>query len=176
MPASKEKQAEVAARREQVVAMRSRGIPPSVIAEQLGISEETVYDDTHRSLKARREALNRDKDLMVVLEAEELDEIRRGAWEIARGEHLHVSASGRVSEHPRTGEPLRDVTPNLQAYNLLLRTQARRAQLIGLDSAQKLEMRTEVVTLDAIDAALAELRAQQDKLPPPPRSGIPEQA
>lgn len=176
MPASKTKQAEVAERRERVVAMRARGIPPSVIARELDISDETVYDDTHRTLKARREALNRDRDLIAVLEAEELDEIRRGAWEIARATHLHVSAAGRVALHPDTDEPIRDVNPNLQAYNLLLRTQARRAQLIGLDSAQKLDVRAEVVTLDAIDAALAELREEQNRLPPAPRSGIPEQA
>jgi hypothetical protein len=165
VPASKDKQLEVSERRAKVVALRSCGLPPAIVAKQLGISEETVYDDTHRVLKERREALARDRDLMVVLEVEELDEIRRGAWEIARGTHLSVTASGRVGTHPETGEPVRDVNPNLQAYNLLLRTQARRAQLIGLDSAQKFEMRTEVVTLDAFDAAIRGLHEQLDALP-----------
>lgn len=165
MPASKDKQLEVSERRAKVVALRSCGLPPAMVAKQLGISEETVYDDTHRALKERREALARDRDLMVVLEVEELDEIRRGAWAIARGTHLSVTASGRVGTHPETGEPVTDVGPNLQAYNLLLRTQARRAQLIGLDSAQKFEMRTEVVTLDAFDAAIRGLHEQLDALP-----------
>lgn len=165
MPASREKQLEVSERRAKVVALRSCGLPPAIVAKQLGISEETVYDDTHRVLKERRESLARDLDLMVVLEVEELDEIRRGVWEIARGTHLSVTASGRVGAHPETGEPVRDVGPNLQAYSLLLRTQARRAQLVGLDAAQKFEMRTEVVTIDAFDAAIADLKEQLDSLP-----------
>lgn len=176
MPASKEKQSEVADRRERVVAMRAKGTPPSIIAGELGITEQTVYEDVHHSLKARREAINRDRDLLVALEAEELDAIRRSAWDVIGRQHLHVGASGRVSVHPETEQPLEDDAPILQALSVLLRTQDRRARLLGLDSAQKLEMRTEVVTLDAIDAALAELRAQQDKLPPAPRSGIPDKA
>jgi DNA-binding CsgD family transcriptional regulator len=160
MPASKAKQDEVADRREKVLARRAIGIPPAVIAAELGISEATVYDDVHRTLKARREAVSRDRDLLVILEAEELDAVRRRAWEIANGEHLHVATSGRVSVHPGTGEPLHDVNPVIQALGLILRTQARRAPLLGLDSAQKLEMRTEVITLDAIDAAINDLRAQ----------------
>jgi hypothetical protein len=169
MPASKSKQLEVSERRAKVVSLRATGLPPAIVAQQLGITEETVYDDTHRVLKERREGLSRDRDLFVVLEVEELDEIRRGAWDIARGVHLHVTPSGRVGEHPVTGEPVRDVNPNLQAYNLLLRTQARRAQLMGLDSAQKYELRSEVVTLDAFDAAIADLRKQLDALPGPAR-------
>jgi len=176
VPASKDKQLEVSERRSRVVALRSCGLPPAIIAKQLGISEETVYDDTHRVLKERRESFARDLDLMVVLEVEELDEIRRGAWEIARGIHLSVTASGRVGTHPETGEPVRDVSPNLQAYNLLLRAQARRAQLVGLNSAQKIEMRSEVVTLDAIDAAINDLRAQLAAHDARPGGGVPGQA
>lgn len=169
MPASRSKQLEVSERRAKVVSLRATGLSPALVAQQLGITEETVYDDTHRVLKERREALARDRDLFVVLEAEELDEIRRGAWDIARGVHLHVAPSGRVSVHPETEEPIRDVNPNLQAYNLLLRTQARRADLMGLNSAQKYELRSEVVTLDAFDAAIADLRKQLDALPGPAR-------
>lgn len=176
MPASKGKRDEVAERREKVLARRAIGVPPAVIAEELGISEQTVYDDVHRMLKARRETLNRDKDLLVVLEAEELDAIKRAAWEAATCVHLHVSASGRVSTHPDTGEPLRDFAPTVQALGVLLRTQDRRTKLLGLDSAQKLEMRAEVVTLDAIDAAIAGLREQIDTLPAPARTGIPGEA
>lgn len=165
MPASKTKQLEVAERRAKVMALRSTGMPPALVAQALDISEETVYDDTHRVLKERREALARDRDLLIVLEVEELDEIRRGAWEIARGTHYTVTASGRVGTHPDTGEPVTDAGPKLQAYNLLLRTQARRAQLIGLDSAQKFEMRSEVVTLDAFDAAIRGLHEQLATLP-----------
>lgn len=165
MPASKAKQLEVSERRAKVISLRSCGLPPAIVAEQLGISEQTVYDDTHRVLKERREALARDRDLLVVLEVEELDEIRRGAWEIARSIHYAMTASGRVGTHPDTGEPVTDAGPKLQAYNLLLRTQARRAQLIGLDSAQKFEMHSEVVTLDAFDAAIRGLHEQLNALP-----------
>lgn len=174
MPASKDRQAEVAARREKVLARRAIGVPPGIIANELGISEQTVYDDVHRTLKARREAINRDKDLIVVLEAEELDAVRRRAWEIANAEHLRVGASGNVSLNPETGAPLHDATPAIQALGLLLRAQDRRTKLLGLDAAQKFEMRTEVVTLDAFDAAIAELRRQLDELPNPAQPGTGE--
>lgn len=176
MPASKEKQAEVAERREKVLARRAIGIPPSVIAQELGISEDTVYDDVHRTLKARRDALNRDRDLVVVLEAEELEAIRRCAWEAATTVHFHVAASGRVSTHPVTEQPLRDFAPTIQALGVLLRTQDRRTKLLGLDSAQKLEMRAEVVSLDAIDAAIADLRKQLEALPEPDGVDLPDEA
>lgn len=176
MPASKEKQAEVAIRREKVVAMRAKGIPPSVIAYELGITEQTVYEDVHHSLQARRDAINRDRDLLVALEAEELDTIRRSAWEVVGRTHFHVGASGRVSVHPDTEQPLHDDAPTLHALSVLLRTQERRSRLLGLDSAQKLEMRTEVITLDAIDAALADLRRQLDAMPAPTRGELPHEA
>lgn len=176
MPASKAKQDEVAERRERVMGRRAIGVPPAVIARELGISEQTVYDDVHRTLKARREAISRDRDLLVVLEAEELDAVRRRAWEIANADHLHVAASGRVSVHPETGEPLRDFGPVIQALGIVLRTQVRRAPLLGLDAAQKLDVRAEVVTLDAIDTAINDLRAQLDALPASARSGLSDEA
>lgn len=168
MPASKAQQQDVARRREQVLAKRAIGIPTAIIAKQLSISEQTVYDDVHHELKDRRAALDRDRDLLVVLEAEELEAVRRTAWEVINRDHFHVSASGRVSMHPDTDEPLRDDGPILQALGVVLRAQQRRSELLGLNSAQKLEMRTEVVTLDAIDAAIADLRRQLNDLPASP--------
>ncbi len=170
MPASKAKREEVAERREHVLARRAIGIPPGVIARELGVDEQIVYDDLRHAREERRESLGNDKDLIIVLEAEELDAIRRRAWEIAGDEHLRVGASGGVSLHPDTGKPLRDATPALQALGILLRTQDRRTRLLGLDAAQKFEMRAEVVTLDAFDAAIRGLHEQLDALPGPAAS------
>lgn len=173
MPASKTQQQDVSRRREQVVARRAIGIPTAVIARELGITEETVRQDVHHELKDRRAALDRDRDLLVVLEAEELEAVRRTAWEVINRDHFHVSASGRVSMHPDTDEPLRDDGPILQGLGVVLRAQQRRSELLGLNSAQKLEMRAEVVTLDAIDAAIADLRRQLGEFPTSDRGDVP---
>jgi hypothetical protein len=61
--------------------------------------------------------------------------------------HYEVSASGRVATD-EDGRPLLDDKPKLAAIDRLLKIQDRRAKLLGLDSAQKVE----VLTLDALDA------------------------
>jgi hypothetical protein len=147
------------------------GIPPGIIASELGVDAQIVYDDLRHAREERRERLSQDKDLIVVLEAEELEAVRRRAWEVANEEHLRVGASGNVSLHPVTGEPLHDATPALQALGILLRTQDRRTKLLGLDAIQKFEWRGEVVTLDAFDTAIADLQRRLDEHPIQPRFG-----
>jgi hypothetical protein len=53
-------------------------------------------------------------------------------------------------------EPILDDGPTLSAIDRILKIQERRAKFLGLDAPQ----RHEVVSVDAIDAAIADLNAQ----------------
>ena len=73
-----------------------------------------------------------------------------------RAMHYVVAPGGRIVEDPETGRPLIDDGPRLQAIDRLIKILNRVAKLRGLDAPQKLE----VMTIDAIEAAIADLNAQ----------------
>ena len=161
MPASKDKQAEVAERRAKVIARRSRGIPPTVIARELGVTEEVVWKDVHEELSKRRNELNAHRDLLIAQQVEELDQIRMIAWRNALTRHYQVSLqTGKVARDPVTDEPLLDTAPVDRALALVIRAQERLSKLLALDEPQKVNVKAEVVTLDAFDAAIDAARRQ----------------
>lgn len=160
MPATPEKQAEVAERRAKIVARASRGIPHTVIARELGISNDLVRLDLHRALAERKAELAEYRDLLIAQQVEELDQVRMLAWRNALTKHYHVAQNGTVSRDPDTGQPLLDTGPVDRALALVVRAQERLSKLLALDEAQKINVKAEVVTLDAFDAALADARRQ----------------
>lgn len=162
MPASKGIQEQVAVRRAKVIKMRSIGVPTSVIAGQLGVSEEVVRQDAHVVLSARRDELAQDCDLLVAAQVEELEHVRQAAWRNATRRHYQVTPSGAVARDPETGEPLIDTAPVDRALGLVIRAQERMAKLLGLDAALKIHADVEhrVITIDELDAAIADLEGQ----------------
>jgi hypothetical protein len=82
-----------------------------------------------------------------------LDALWVQATKVMTSEHITVS-NGRIIEVE--GVPLKDDGPVLSAIDRLLKFMERRAKLLGLDSPSKVE----VMTVDAIDRAIAELTAE----------------
>lgn len=164
MPAPAAVQQAVAGRRAKVVRMRSTGIPPTVIARELGVSVDVVYQDVSVVLKARRDELAADADLLVAAQVEELEAVRRTAWANALRRHYHVTPSGTVARDPETGEPLIDTAPVDRALGVVIKAQERMARLLGLDAATRVRAEVEhEVRLEDIDRAVSRLREQVER-------------
>lgn len=142
--------------------LRAQGLAYREIAEALGYADASgAYKSVTRALNAvPAEAV----DELRAVELARLDDLTRRAWAVATKTHPVVAANGRVVLGP-DGEPLVDDGPVLHALDRLLKIAERRARLLGLDAAKKYEVKQQVVTLDAIDAAIADLRSQLAEYP-----------
>jgi hypothetical protein len=140
------------------------------IARRMGWSQGSVA--ARAVSRALSEVPTQDIEEVRKVEIERLDELAMRAKVIMLRRHYAISANGRAAVHPETGEVLEDDGPSLQALDRLLRIQERRARLLGLDAAQKYEVRT-VDDLDARLSALAEQLAAND---PVPETGVPVDA
>lgn len=144
-------------RRNQVLQLRAKGVPPTAIAQQMGLAVRTVYNDLAHSLEVRTKELKDTVEEVRSLEVEKLETMERAAWAVMFRKHYSVSASGNVARHPETKEPLIDDAPTLQAIGTLLRLQERRSKLLGLDAVVKSAV--EVTTNDngLVNAEIARL-------------------
>jgi hypothetical protein len=168
MPASRAQQAATAERRAKLVKMRIAGHSFDECAQALGYSSrDHATKDFCRILEhniaQQRTSLEVYRELEVLRlddEIKRLEDLYAQVKEVLARDHVTVSV-GRVVE--LNGEPIPDESPFLQAVDRLLRIEdarrrnaERRAKLLGLDAAQ----RVEVLTIDAIDAKVAELNEQ----------------
>lgn len=149
---------DVTERRAKIVARRVRGIPTSMIARELGISDDLVRQDLHRELKRRKAEIDHDRDVIIAAQVEELDAVRERAWRHVLMRHYQVTQSGKVALDPDTGEPLLDTGPNDRALALVVKAQERLAKLLALDEAKKIDIKAEVVNVDAFRTAVEQLR------------------
>lgn len=133
--------------------MRARNHTYQEIADALG------YGDRANAYRAVQKAL-----AAVPVEAVEelrrlhmarLDYLATQALAVLEREHLTISQGGRIVTDD-DGRQILDDGPVLAALDRLLRIQERQAKLMGLDAPS----RHEVMTLDALDARIAELAAQ----------------
>jgi len=152
------KQAEVADRRARVVAMKARGARYADIARELGISEAVAGKDASLAYQQAAARLRATMDEVIAGEIEELEALRALAWRDVLTKHPHVTQSGKIAINP-DGTPVYDTAPNSRARRDLLAIQERKAKLLGLDAAMKVDIKAEVVTVGAFDAAIAELTA-----------------
>lgn len=148
----------VADRRAKLVAYRRQKIPYHKFYAELGYtSVSAATKDFGRTLQ---ESIAR-QDMQVEVYREEqlieLEYLAEEIHEIFRGEHFHVSASGRIAAHPVTGQPLLDRGPNLAAADRLLKIAAQVAKLRGLDSPTRVEG---VFTIDALNQAILDAEQQ----------------
>ena len=144
----------------QAVELRRRHLNYRQIAAQMGYKDQSgAYLAVQRGLAdtAREPA-----DEVRQLEVERLDDIARGFQRIYATRHYVVAPGGKVARHPDTGEPLIDDMPNMQAGLALLRTQERRARLLGLDAPVKIEH----ITLDSIDNEIRRLELEMSRTRP----------
>lgn len=149
--------AAVAKRRAKLIDYRRKKIPYTVFYEELGyVSVNAARRDFTRALEESIAAQHASAEVYREEQLSELDYLAEEAHKILRTRHYVVTQSGKLVEHPETGEPLLDDGPVLAAIDRLVKILDRIAKLRGLDAPQKLE----VMTIDAIDAAIADLNAQ----------------
>lgn len=149
--------ATVAARRAKLVEYRRQRRPYADIYKELGYkSVQDASKDFHRALEESIAAQHASVEVYREEQLLELDHLAEEAHKVLAARHYVVSASGRVALDPDTEEPLIDHQPVLAAIDRLVKILDRVAKLRGLDAPQKLE----VMTIDAIEAAIADLNAQ----------------
>jgi hypothetical protein len=133
--------------------MKSRGATYQQISDTLGYGSRS---NAHRAVKAALAAIP-------IESAEELRRLQLGTLEYLAGhaarvlerQHLTITQSGRIVVDDN-GEQVLDDGPILAAIDRILRIQDRKAKLMGLDAPVK----TEVITLDYLNARLEELTAE----------------
>lgn len=157
MPYNIAKKAEVAERRAEVVRRKARGATYAAIAADMGVSPETARQDAHIVYRERVNNLREAADEIIAEEYEELEAIRLLMWRVALTKHHHLTREGKPA-YDKNGEPILDSGPIMQAGRVLLAIQERKARLLGYDAALKIDVKAEVVTVDAIDAAIRQLR------------------
>ena len=146
MPASRAQQAKTAERRRQAIAMALAGADWDTIADRLGYaSRGAAHTDVTRAMEKAAAEATRDADMLRHVELARIDRIQVAYWPRALG--------GRQPDGGAIAPPDPDAAKVVQWCI------DRRCKLLGLDAAIK----HEVVTLGAIEAAIAKLEAQ---LPP----------
>jgi hypothetical protein len=155
MPASRAKRADTAQRRKQAIDMRMAGASYQQIADRLGYTTRgAACQDVTRALETAVVEQARSVEAYREEELQRLDVLLAEAWAVLKRQHVTVS-HGRVIKDD-FDEPILDDGPTLSAIDRILKIQERRAKFLGLDAPQ----RHEVVSVDAIDAAIADLNAQ----------------
>jgi AcrR family transcriptional regulator len=126
-------------RRRQVAALTLRGLSLAAIAEQLGVSKTTVFDDREAIRSEWQQERLADFDAHVDLAGRRLDALLGAVWESA-------------------------TTGDLDAVEVALKIEDRRAQLLGLDAPKRATIRADVtVNRDDIGDELdAKFRAAFD--------------
>lgn len=154
MPASRAQRVTIADRRARLVQYRRQRIPFEKIYEELGYrSSADARKDFHRALEQSIAAQHASVEVYREEQLMELDHLAEEAHKVLAARHYVVSASGRVALDPDTEEPLIDHGPVLAAIDRLVKILDRISKLRGLDAPSRLE----VLTIDAIDAAIADL-------------------
>jgi hypothetical protein len=140
MSASKAQRALTAARRKQAIALKLAGLTYEQIADRLEYSSrQAAQKDLVRALATALTDLGRTAEEFRELELQRLDRLQAAAWPLAMNGNLHAINTCR------------------QIIN-------DRRQLLGLDAPQ----RHEVLTVDALDAAIQQLEAELGGMPPVP--------
>lgn len=147
---------ESAERDREACRLRSRGVTYQAISDQLSYGGEA---NARRAVQACLAAIQSEgAEELRKLQLDQLDYLTTQALNVLESAHYTVTQAGRVATDV-DGRPIVDHTPVLQAIDRLLRIQERRAKLAGLDAP----IRTEMITLDAIDAEIAALTAELER-------------
>lgn len=161
MLTDEQERAEQEERRIKAIELKRRSYPWHYIAGQLGYtSPQHAAQDVLTALERRRKENARQLDAYVQLELEKLDALERLMMRITGSRHILVQ-QGRVMINPVTQELMEDNMPYMQATDRLLRIAERRAKLLGLDSAVKVDMRVSEETDMKIEQLLAELAPKE---------------
>lgn len=148
------------ARDHRAAEMRSQGLSYQQIGDQLGMSRQAAHKAVQRAIAeipkdGTQEALT--------LELAKLDRIERYYHQVLGRTHLRVGNTGKIVLDDK-GEPILDESPRMQAADGILKTQAQRAKLLGLNAptVHRGELYVHSVEQDSeriIEAQLQALRA-----------------
>jgi hypothetical protein len=145
------KQVTTAVKDSEAAQLRANGQTYQAIADSLGYSHR---DLARRAVERALAATVREPaDELRQLELIRLDALWVEAVKVMTTDHITVN-NGRVIEVD--GAPLKDDGPTLSAIDRLLKIMERRAKLVGLDSATKVE----VLSVDALDREIERLTAE----------------
>jgi hypothetical protein len=134
MPASKAKQAEVAARRAKAIAMKIAGADWQTIADALGYaSRGAAHTDVTRALEANHKAEAEQVDTLRDVETQRLDRLQAAFWSKAVNER-----------DPKAAE-------------VILKCVAARAKLLGVEAPVKTEHSGQVTTYQVVGVDPKEL-------------------
>lgn len=145
------RQADTAARDAEAVRLRADGHTYQTIADQLGYTDRS---DARKAIERMIAFTVREPaDEVRQMELIRLDSLWMQAVRVLHAHHVTVSNGKVVTVN---GEPVPDDAPVLQAIDRLLKIMERRSKLLGLDAPAKVE----VMSLDRIDQAIAELERE----------------
>lgn len=149
---------EVSEKRERGIGYRARGWNWPRIARELGYPTGAMAQrDILIELTRRRKEFQGMLDAQTELELEKLDTMENLMWAIIAHKHI-VIQHGKVVIDPRTNELILDTAPTMQATDRLLRIQERRAKLLGLDAALKVDMKVSDDLDQKIEALMIEMQ------------------
>jgi multidrug efflux pump subunit AcrA (membrane-fusion protein) len=148
--------------------LRSRGLSYRAVSAEMGYaSSDSAYKAVQRALKAtvaepaaevRQLELDRlDRMYAAVVAVLERKHVTVSQGRVVRTGRPFVNGDGQAEIAEGQGEPLEDDAPVLAAVDRLLKIQARRAALLGLDSPVRQEvahdggLRYEIVGVDLAD-------------------------
>lgn len=143
-------------RRERVAKLRVRGYSMREIAAEVGVSLETVHSDVHavldRTIDSADDAIKRERAVSVA----RLDAALRSIWPLIDSDGDEPDDDGDIEA------TIARATKRLEAIDRVVRLDARRAKLLGLDTPTKQEV--EVSAAEQLQGALAKLgEARQRK-------------
>ncbi|WP_055477608.1 sigma factor-like helix-turn-helix DNA-binding protein [Sphaerimonospora mesophila] len=142
---------ETAVRDAEACRLRARGLSYEQIAEQLGVSRSNAYLAVQRAIA---DIVREPAEEVRQLELVRLDEMHRAALGVLEATH-YVVDKGKVVMWD--GQPLIDDGPVLAAVDRMLKIQARRAALLGLDAEKKVSL-SGGVTYEVVGVDPAQLK------------------
>lgn len=134
----------------QAYELRLTGATLREIGATLGIALTTVHERLRDHMAVRVDPL---ADQYRAMELDKLDALSAKAYEVLTKKHIVVQHGKIVRDED--GNALNDDTPVLHAIDRLVRIAERRAKLLGLDAAVKVD--AQVTQVDPADIELAQM-------------------
>jgi hypothetical protein len=134
----------------QAYQLRLQGQPFRAIAATMKLAVSTVHDRVNAYASGHVDPL---ADQYRQVELDRMDGLAVKAYEVLGREHI-VAQQGKIVRDDE-GTPLLDSAPILSAIGTLVRISERRAKLLGLDAAVKVD--AQVHTVDPADIELAQM-------------------
>jgi transcriptional regulator with XRE-family HTH domain len=153
--------ADAAERRARVLQMRIAGVSQERIGKELGVSRQMA---ARLEKEALQQIVRPAAEELRALELERLDMLITTTLGVLRRRHYAVQGGEVVKRtNPETGveEELVDDGPTLTAVATLERLSESRRRLLGLNAPAR--TRHEVITVDQLDAEIAELEAEMTR-------------